>query len=52
MKKLIAIAAIVTTVMITSTIDAYQVCSTALQVTFKNGVNLVLDAETGMDIYR
>lgn len=51
MKKLMAMAVIATTLMV-STIDAYQVCATALQVTFKNGVNLVLDAETGMDIYR
>lgn len=50
MKKLITTALIATTLMV-STIDAYQVCATALQVTFKNGVNLILDMETGIELY-
>lgn len=51
MKKIIATIAIATTIMIGATVDAYQVCSTAMQVTFKNGTNLVLDMETGIELY-
>lgn len=46
----IALGLVVTT--IATSIDAYQVCSTAMQVTFKNGVNLVVDAECGISLWR
>lgn len=51
MKRLIATIAIATTIVIGASVQAYQVCSTAMQVTFKNGTNIVLDLETGLDIY-
>lgn len=56
MKKLVL--GIVTTValagaVIVSNIDAYQVCDTALQVTFKNGVNFYVDTQDKViDLYR
>lgn len=50
MKRFLASLLVVGTLLV-ATVDAYQVCSTAMQVTFKNGTNLVLDMETGIDLY-
>lgn len=50
MKKILAGLLIIGSLAIT-TVDAYQVCSTAIQVTFKNGTNAVLDLETGLEIF-
>ena len=51
MKKILAGLLIIGSMAIATTVDAYQVCSTAMQVTFKNGTNIVLDLETGLEIF-
>ena len=50
MKKILAGLLIIGSMAI-ATVDAYQVCSTAMQVTFKNGTNVVLDLETGLEVF-
>lgn len=56
MKKLVL--GIVTSVaifgaVVISQVDAYQTCDTALQVTFKNGVNFYVDTqEKVIDLYK
>lgn len=50
MRKFLAGLLIIGSMAIT-TVDAYQVCSDAMQVTFKNGTNIVLDMETGLEIF-
>lgn len=51
MKKFLIGTAIVVGMMVT-TVDAYQVCWTGLQVTFKNGVNLMIDADYGIGLWK
>lgn len=51
MKKIIALT-IMTTIIATSNIVAYQTAKDAIQVTFKSGHNLVVDMESGIKIFK
>lgn len=51
MKKVLATIAIVGVVLMNS-IAAYQTAPGAIQMTFKNGYNLVIDTETGVDLWK
>jgi len=51
MKKLILILLLSITFLIRN-ISAYQVCNTDIQITFKNGINIVTGITEGFKIYK
>lgn len=56
MKRILIKISIIVSILVIlgiSNIEAYQTCNSALQVTFKNGINLYVDTEEKiLDLYK